>query len=317
MVLSVTFSFVIYRIASTEIQTRLEHLQTSLQSQQNSISPGTLTEKLQSSEADGAAENISTGLIYANIFVFILGGFVSYYLARRSLIPIEKAHEAQSRFTSDASHELRTPLAVMKTELEVALRDENATVQDLKQVLSSSIEEVDKLTKLSEMLLSLSRMDNVKLKLSYVNLTKITRDTINTLGQTGSRIYLKSKKIQMVRANETAITDIIKILIDNALQYSPKDSQVRITISKQNENVVFEITNYGQGIDQDKLPHIFERFYRADSSRSSGKQKGYGLGLALAKNITELHNGSLKVTSEIDGDTVFTLILPSNFEKEV
>ena len=310
MILSIMFSVVIYQVASNDLRSRLERLQTNLQESQDSSSTLTGMNLLSPDNDNGVASSLSAELLYINLFIFFFGGFGSYLFARRSLLPIEKAHEAQSRFTSDASHELRTPLAVMKTELEVALRDDMATVDSLKQILSSNLEEVDRLSKLSEMLLSLSRLDNVSLKLGSVNLIKVARDTIKSFGQPSKRITLNSKGQQIVYGNDVAIADLIKILIDNALQYSPKKSKITITISRQDQSAKFEIINTGHGINSDKLPHIFDRFYRADSSRNNRTHKGYGLGLALAKNIAELHNGTIIADSSPGHDTTLTLFLP-------
>jgi signal transduction histidine kinase len=200
----------------------------------------------------------------------------------------------------------------MKTEIEVALREKDTNVEALKEVLSSNLEEVDKLVKLSEMLLSLSRLDSVKLKLSAVNLNRTATETTKKFNQSAKRISIKSKGQQIVRGNEAAIADLIKVLVDNALQYSPKGSDIGIIINKQDQFAKFEITNTGQGISPEKIPYIFDRFYRADSSRTNGEHKGYGLGLALAKSIVEVHRGELKVSSTPDVETTFTLLLPLN-----
>lgn len=306
MSLSLLFSIAIYQVTTNEVHTRIEDFKTSVQSEP---APIKLIDNIVGSEAI-AQSNLSTRLLYINILILVVGGFVSYFLARFSLLPIEKSHEAQSRFTSDASHELRTPLAIMKTELEVAIRDENATIRELKQTLSSNLEEVDKLSKLAEMLLGLSQLDNDKLKIKPINLDKITRRTINNFNKSSDRISINSKKRLIINGNEVAIEDLIKILIDNSIQYSPKKSKVLINITRQGNCAKFEITNSGPGINKNKLPHIFDRFYRADSSRTKGKNKGYGLGLALAKNIVELHNGELTATSEPNKKTTFVLLLP-------
>src|SRR5690606_24862255 len=105
--------------------------------------------------------------------IWLAGGVGSYYLARRTLRPIEEAHEAQSRFTSDASHELRTPLASMKTELEVALRDPALNKEEMRELLVSNLEEVDKLTKLSQNLLQLSRLEQENIQLERVVLREV------------------------------------------------------------------------------------------------------------------------------------------------
>lgn len=307
MILCSILSVVIYQVASIEIHNSLDKLETSLQLSQKKYSS---KEPRHEAETQVARQNLTKQLLSMNIFVLFIGGFVSYYLARRSLIPIRKAHEAQSRFTSDASHELRTPLAVMKTELEVAISDEKATVKELKDVLRSNLEEVDKLSKLSEMLLSISRIDDSGLKFGAVNINKVTKEVIKDFGKPAERITLNSKKQQIVFGNDVAIADIIKILIDNALLYSPIDSKIDITIFSKEEYAIFEISNSGAGISADKLPLVFNRFYRADSSRTNGQHKGYGLGLALAKNLTELHNGTLSASSIPNKVTKFTLKLP-------
>ncbi|MCX6728688.1 MAG: HAMP domain-containing sensor histidine kinase [Candidatus Saccharibacteria bacterium] len=317
MLFSVIFSVIIFQVATNELGARLERLETSFEGSSN-INPNQQPGRpltlatLRLIEQDKASTNLSVELLYINLFVLVIAGFGSYFFARRSLAPIEKAHEAQSRFTSDASHELRTPLAVMKTELEVALRDKNATSETLKEVLSSNLEEVDKLTQLSEMLLSLSRLDSVKLKLGSVNLNKITKDILKKYKLSANRVSIKAKGQQIVHGNETAIADLIKVLVDNALQYSPNESTIEVSIDKQDQSALFEIRNSGQGISPEKLPYIFDRFYRADSSRTSGEHKGYGLGLALAKSIVDIHDGELKVSSTPNEETTFTLLLPLN-----
>ncbi len=308
------FSVIIYHMASGEVSDRLQRFQTNLQQQPDlEMMPGRFNfAALRLSELNQASTNMVSDLVYINLFVFAVGGFASYILARRNLLPIERAHEAQSRFTSDASHELRTPLAVMKTELEVALMDKNASADSLRQVIVSNLEEVDKLSKLSQMLLNLSQFDHAKLEIEPVNLGKVVRGVIADFDLPTSRLLLNSKKHPVVRGNETAIAELVKILIDNALQYSPNDSLVVINIQKQDGFGAFEITNTGAGIPADKLPHIFDRFYRADSSRTNGDHKGYGLGLALAKTIVQLHHGELSVSSTPGHQTIFNFTLPLN-----
>ena len=312
MLISLIFSATIYNLATGEVETRLTRFQDSMQ---RSFSRPFLPnfEDARSDEQAKAAANLYERLVFINILIFAFGGIASYFLARKSLQPIERAHESQSRFTSDASHELRTPLAAMKTEIEVALKDKSATPSELREVLSSNLEEVNKLTKLSEMLLNMSRLENTKLKLGPVNLNKIVKEKLGDFGQTASRISMeKTLRQHVVYGDETAIADLIKILIDNALQYSPPNSHVSIRLSRQGECARFEITNSGDGIEPDKLEHIFERFYRADSSRTNGGHRGFGLGLALAKNIVELHEGRLFVKSAPGIETAFTFLLPLN-----
>lgn len=306
MVISILFSVAIFEITTQEFSSRLERFERNLQ-----ITPAINPQPiaiLRSNEINMASVNIIKGLVLANILILCVGGAVSYLLARRTLRPIQTMHEAQSRFTSDASHELRTPLAAMKTEIEVALRDKSATKKDYETTMKSTLEEVDKLASLSQMLLNLSRLDHEKLKRTSVNLNTLTRDVIRMQKIKPNRIKVSSSKKIQILGNETAITELVSILVDNALKYSPNDSLVVITISKQEHQACFEIINTGQGIDADKLPYIFDRFYRADSSRTN--RIGYGLGLSLAKKIVELSHGELSVTSTPGQSTIFTVLLP-------
>jgi len=310
MSVSVLFSVAIYQVASTEVRNRLDHFQTNFQESIEIEPPTGRVDIFRKIELSKANQNLSVELIYANLVVLIVGGLGSYFLACRSIRPIKRAHEAQSRFTSDASHELRTPLAVMKAEIEVALRDKEPTIEEWREVLSSNLEEIDKLTKLSEMLLNLSHLDHDKLKMGPVNLNKITSSVVRSFKQPPKRIAISGKRIRFVKADETAVIELIRILVENAILYSPKDTQILIKITKQNGYAKLIVNNQGKIIDEDKMPHIFDRFYRADSSRTSGEKKGFGLGLALAKDIVELHNGSIEVTSKPEDGTTFTLSLP-------
>ncbi len=308
MVISILFSVAIFNITSNEVDLRLEHLQDSLRVKFGFV-PST-DSTLLAREAGEASTKISMGLVYANFLILATGGIGSFLLARRTLRPIQEAHESQSRFTSDASHELRTPLATMKAEIEVALRDPLSTKHDLQEVLLSNLEEVEKLSRLSEMLLNLSRLEHDKLERTAISLADITNDVIRLHKQPPGRITVKTTGHPLVEGNEAAITELVSILVDNALKYSPDDSLVAITLSRHNHHARFEITNTGSGIEADTLPNIFDRFYRADTARTNGHEKGYGLGLALAKKIVELHSGELSASSAPNHTTTFTILLP-------
>lgn len=311
MSVSIIFSIIIFQVATSEIGMRLERFQSNMEGSINIAPQNNRIIDLRTLEINKTKANLSLELFYINLIVLAAGGFGSYYLARRSLQPIEQAHEAQSRFTSDASHELRTPLAVMKMEIEVALKDKNITKEELQEILSSNLEEVDKLSKLSEMLLSLSRLEHDKLPLKAIDLSKIARKIVEDFNLPNNRLTINGPKKLLANGNETAITDLIKILTDNALKYSPNDSQILIELSKDSKGPRFDITNSGSGISPEKINNIFDRFYRADTSRTGGGKNGYGLGLALAKNIVELHDGELSVDSVVNKNTTFTFILQS------
>lgn len=310
MTISILFSVAIFQIATNEVSTRLTRLQTGIEIQPAFNNQQRPIDTIRLVEAAEASSHLIIGLVYANVLVLVLGGAGSYVLARRTLRPIEKAHEAQSRFTSDASHELRTPLAAMKAELEVTLRDTSANKKDLIEVLQSNLEEVEKLSRLSDMLLNLSRLDHDKLERTAVDLVDVTKDVLKRYNLPAKRITISASKQSLVEGNEPALIELVAVLVDNALKYSPNDSLVSIKIGRQNKHATFEITNAGPGIAEDKLPHIFDRFYRADTSRTKQAQDGYGLGLSLAKKIVEIHHGELTVSSTPGTSTIFNIVLP-------
>lgn len=310
MSISLIFSISIYNIASQEVGNRLQDLQTRYE---RSLIP-----ELQPRYTDFrdrqnsmANSNLFFSLAYVNIVIFIAGGIGSYALARRTLRDIEEAHEAQSRFTSDASHELRTPLAVMKSEIEVTLRDTDATNEELRETLQSNLEEVDKLSRLSKVLLQLSKIDHTDITMEKINMKHIVSDVLKRHNQPASRIRVTTAtNLPSALGNKESIEELCMILVENALKYSPLKSLVTIKLSKRSNKVCLEITNTGKGISEEDLPHIFDRFYRTDSARTSNKDGGHGLGLALAQKIVEIHHGELSATSATNHATTFTVLLP-------
>jgi two-component system sensor histidine kinase CiaH len=306
--ISLLFSVVIYSIASSEVGNRIGYFQSAPQFSFN-INNRTF-DNYRDTQIHEAEGNLITSLVITNICIWIAGGIGSYYLARRTLEPIEEAHEAQSRFTSDASHELRTPLASMKTEIEVALRDPSLTKQEMLELLESNLEEVNKLSNLSHMLLQLSRLDHDSIAQEEVALTDTVTSVINRFNRTDKRIVFNPGKSQRVLANTSSVEELLAILLDNALKYSPDGSKVTINSLHKKGMAGFEIINTGEGIAPEILPYIFDRFYRADTSRTSGNKKGYGLGLALAKKIVELNKGELSVSSAPGSPTTFKVLLP-------
>lgn len=311
MSISVLFSFAIYNIATVEFRDKLNAIQSRYDERGWGAldTPGQrLMDAFRDRQNRTAMDNIGLSLVYVNIIVLIGGGALSYALARRTLRQIEEAHVAQSRFASDASHELRTPLAAMKSELEVALRDSKLSKSDMQEIMKSNLEEVDKLTTLSEMLLSLSRMDHAKITVQSVDIGNIASEVVQKYDKNLSRIKLQlPKQPVLVKGNPTSIEELLTILVDNALKYSPQKSKIDAKVALQGKKAMFEITNRGQGIPKEKLPYIFDRFYRADESRTKG---GSGLGLSLAKEIVAMHKGELTATSAHKSDTTFTVTLP-------
>lgn len=311
MSISLLFSLTIYGAATGEVNDRLSDFQSRLEDPGNypSADPNhRLFSAFREDQRDAASRNLMLTLLYVNLLIFFGGGALSYLLARQTLHQLEQAHEAQSRFTSDASHELRTPLAAMKTELEVAMRDKQLSKSEMRELLESNLEEVNKLTALSKTLLQLSKLDHANIDIEPVNLGNVASEVVQRYDKNANRIKLtQPAQPLIIKANPSGIEELMTILVDNALKYSPEKSKITIKLSRQGRQALFTITNGGEGISSKDLPHIFDRFYRPDNSRTHG---GTGLGLALAKDIVAMYKGELSVSSASGRDTTFRFTLP-------
>ncbi len=319
LVIGLIFSVALYQVATRELRGQLLHEYARWNFVINDFegpTPQGLPKPI--SDIDTGAHHILLRLVYVNILVLVAAGFLSYGLARRTLQPIEAAHEQQKRFTSDVSHELRTPLTALKMETEVALLDKTAKPAALRKVLGSNLEEADKLETLINNLLRLAKLESSQARETFqaVSLTKVIKaaaaaqDKHATERQQTIATTNTSVKVQ---GDEAALTQLITILIDNALKYSSNGSAIEINARSANKNqAVVTVTDHGNGIDPASLPHIFDRFYRADSSRGSD---GYGLGLSLAKMITNLHEGTIELTSSVGKGTTATVKLPLAISK--
>lgn len=255
-------------------------------------------------------------LTVANLGVLLVGGWVSYILARRSLQPIEEAHASLERFTADASHELRTPISAMKSEIEVTLMQPKITDNESRKLLKSNLEELDVLTKLSDNLLKIARLKNQILDLEKQPLDPIIQQALDRILPIAEKknILIDNKGCHnyTVLIDNTSLIEVLIIILDNAIKFSPKKSTITIGCNKKDRYTEIYIQDQGKGIDKIDLSHIFERFYQADSARSSqNRSSGHGLGLSIAKQIIEKMNGSLKVTSKINKGSRFIISLHS------
>tara|TARA_B100001245_G_C22890653_1_gene428917 strand:+ start:2456 stop:3457 length:1002 start_codon:yes stop_codon:yes gene_type:complete len=247
-------------------------------------------------------------LLIVSIILFSISGLACYRYVRNLLGPIQRAHEAQSRFTSDASHEFKTPLASIKSELEVALRDPKLTKAEMRELLESNLEEVDRLTKLTQTLLLLSRLDYANLAFRPVDLNKTIAESVQKYGDDIKRIrYILPSDSVVIEGNASTLQELIMIFVDNAIKYSYSGSIITLRLVENTKNIKLKITNHGKVIPSEKLPYIFDRFFRADEARSGNS--GTGLGLALAREIIKLHGGRVTVSSK-NNLTSFTVILP-------
>lgn len=318
MIISVSFSAIIYKGAGSEIDrlSQIEKQRIERRFQENNINP--MAPKIRFIDPELLEETKHRFLL---ILIVINGGIIffvgslSYFLAGKTLQPIQKMVEEQNRFISDASHELRTPLTAMKSSLEVNLRDKNLSLTDAKKLIEESITDVNKLQSLSDSLLDLSRYQTPS---STSNLKNIlindgineTIKKISPLSKQKNIIIKTDVKKIFIRGNENDLINLFTIIIDNAIKYSPKNTLIKVSAKQIKNKAVIEIEDQGVGIEKKDLPLIFDRFYRADQSRSKEKISGYGLGLSIAKKIVLKYNGNISVISKINKGTKFLIDFP-------
>lgn len=266
-------------------------------------------------DARPSEHRILVQLVFLNLFVLIGAGVASYYLARLTLEPIEAAHEQQKRFTADVTHELRTPLTAIRMESEVALLNAKNTAPLLRATITSNLEEVDKLEALINNLLRLANLEANEAQEQFTPIN--TKDVVQAAVEQVHKIAdAKGIKLTTKLASATVLGDrdtlsqLLVILLDNAVKYSPAGSTITATSKRVGDQVVLTVSDQGSGIDAETLPHIFDRFYRADSSRNKEQTTGFGLGLSIAKTITDLHNGTIELSNQSGVGTTATVTLP-------
>ena len=316
MVLSFGFSGFLYVQSVQEAKGNLSRQSTRLRDYLYFTSPEQI-QSIQDNQLQAFKKSLIKRLLVLNLGMFVLGGCLSIILAKRSLRPMERALEAQSRFTSDAAHELRTPLTAMKTEIEVALRSKKLKLSEAKETLSSSLEEVVKLELLTSALLRLAR-DSRNIDRTYWQHYKLADILQTAYDRLAEKSKLKCIGIELPKTkliifgDQDRLVELFVTLLGNAIKYSPNKSKIQIKAHKDhNSMVVIKVIDNGIGISQIDLPHIFERFYRADHSRNKSKVDGYGLGLSLAESIVKTHNGKITVKSTVGEGSVFTVLLPN------
>ncbi|MDP9379867.1 MAG: HAMP domain-containing histidine kinase [Chloroflexota bacterium] len=223
---------------------------------------------------------------------------------------VETALRAQRRFVADASHELRTPLTSIRGNVALLGRQPPIAEEDRSAVLADTEEETDRLIRLVNDLLLLARADAGRpLKSEPVAVGTLIDDVCRQARglASGRRVECEDAGDLAVLADRDSLKQVILILLDNALKFSSPDTPVTIAVTEAEGQVTTSVRDVGPGIEPDKLPHIFERFYRGDVSRSG---TGSGLGLAIAKQLTEAQHGDLTVRSEVGKGSTFTVSLP-------
>lgn len=228
---------------------------------------------------------------------------------------LQKAAESQRRFTDYAAHEMKTPLTVMQGNLEVALQ-RSRSAEEYREVLVSNLEQVQRLIVLTRSLLTLARFagDRPPVELVPLALEPLLRELIDDLTPVAEdrriRLVLEQEPVGPVLGDAERLKQAFINLLDNALRYTDPGGTVTVHLGGLRGDVRVAVRDTGQGIAQEHLPLLFERFYRTDPARAKDSG-GHGLGLPIVKEIAEAHHGTISVESEVGKGSVFTLTLPA------
>ena len=235
------------------------------------------------------------------------------FTMNRMIKRIKTSLDYMNHFSIAASHELKTPLTILRGEVEVALRH-NQTPEQYREILRSNYEEVLRLINIVDRLFLISRFDNqlIRPNIQKVDLQEFLERTIDSLGYLSSEknniIKLDSESGIKVEFDPDLIRQVLTNLIENAIKYGYEDEPIRVIAEKNNNKIRISVINKGEGISEEDLSRIFDRFYRVDTSRSR-KNGGTGLGLSIVKSIVNLHEGEIYVNSEPGEETEFYFLL--------
>jgi len=232
----------------------------------------------------------------------------------RMIERLEESFLYVSRFTADASHELRTPLTILRGELEAAV-EQSQPAPELRETIGSALEETERLSRIVESLMAISRLDagEARMELDTLDLSELAATTTEQM-----RLLAEDKNIALrcesdkqvsVEGDRARLKQVIVNLVDNAIKYTPAGGHVGVKVGGSNGSAVLEVSDNGVGIPPEALPHIFERFYRADKARSR-QMGGAGLGLSIIKAIVTAHGGQVRVESVEGEGSRFLIELP-------
>lgn len=256
-------------------------------------------------EAFHAFQFASIGMALAGYAIFF---FVILFFSGRIMGPAAESYEKQKRFITDAGHEIKTPLAIIKADADVLEMEyaDNEWIQDIQK-------QADRLTELTNDLVYLAKMEEAEKQLQMIefSLSDVVEETASSF-QALAQIQKKTfesgiQPMISLKGDEKAISQLVSILMDNALKYSPQEGTIRLSLRKQGREIQLSVVNTtASPISRENLSQLFERFYRVDPSRNS-KTGGHGIGLSVAKAIVTAHRGRIQARSE-DGRSLKIMV---------
>ncbi len=268
-------------------------------------------------EIRATAEQITFGNLAKRLPVVASGDALEHLslTLNQMLQRLEDAYQQVSRFSADAAHELRTPLTIMRAELESIIQREATLSESLRERLASVLEETERLSRITESLFTISRLDageaNAQSTSFYlIDLVKATTEQMLLLAEDKHiEVAIAATAPVRVTGDAARLKQVVVNLLDNAIKYTPEGGKISVAISEAAQRACLTVSDTGIGIPADALPHVFERFYRADKARSR-EQGGAGLGLSIVRSIVLAHGGSVEIQNNPQAGTSLRVYLP-------
>lgn len=259
-------------------------------------------------DVESSVALVFISFIVGIVFILLLI-FPIYRFSNNALKPVKNSIEKQKQFITDASHELKTPLAIISADADVLEICEGES-----EWITSIKEQTERLSVLVKNLVELSKLDEASGDVQHevFDLSEAVLDTAANFEplakSNGLKFSVSAGEHIMYKGNEAELRQLVSILCDNAVKYASKDGRVIITLYKTSKNVFLDVFNDCDNVEKDQLPRLFDRFYRADNSRSR-ETGGYGIGLSIAKAIVTRHKGKISAVTTDSKSLTFKVVL--------
>lgn len=321
MWVSVVFSAVIYSMISFQIEGMIRRQNERITRMQNesNVGPGfrfapNMPPFISTDELENQKKQLLVSLLFVNVGIAVLVGGASYILSGKTLKPIAQMVEEQNQFISDSSHELRTPIATMRAEMEQQLLEKRIPDAAARKLIASNLEELTSLQNLTNNLLQLAKVhpahpEKETVMISVLESITVAIKKVTPIAKGKSITVVHPKGDAFVRGVEQSLVQLWVIILDNAIKYSPEHTTIAVNIKTKDHFVDVSFRDEGVGIAPKDLPHIFDRFFRSDASRSV--VDGYGLGLSIAKKIVSSMRGTISARKNSGKGMTFIVSLPS------
>ena len=257
----------------------------------------------------GAMTRLLKVMVVTGLAAFAVVCAIAPATAKRIIKPLEENDQRQKQFISDAGHELKTPVAVMSTNVELLER-----AQGKSEWLDNIRYENEKMGTLVRQLLDLSRAESAGPVRERIELGRLIEGEAlpfeSVAFESGKSLVTDLEEGIFVEGDRQGLCRVVSVLLDNAIDHSSEGSEIRLSLRREHRSAVLSVSNEGEDIPEEKLEHIFERFYRTQEARTD-EGGHYGLGLAIARAVAESHHGNIEVTSK-NGRITFTVTLPAS-----